>query len=80
MLRLQARPLQPAGVGPLQVHLKLLPAGEGRTAVQRLGERYGVRCTAGAQGDVCFALGPDTTFEALDYVQDAVYRYLLQSS
>lgn len=66
-----------AGSGEVRVQF---PAGEGRTAVQRLGERYGVRCTAGAQGDVCFALGPDTTFEALDYVQDAVYRYLLQSS
>ena len=66
-----------AGRGEVRVQF---PAGEGRTAVQRLGERYGVRCTAGAQDDVCFALGPDTTFEALDYVQDAVYRYLLQSS
>ena len=39
MLRLQARPLQPAGVGPLQVHLKLLPAGEGRNKRLRVGAK-----------------------------------------
>lgn len=68
-----AGPKEGAGVVLVQV-----PGGDGGGAVRRLRERYGVACTVYGQGTVRFALGPDTSFEELDYVQDAVYRLLLE--
>ena len=58
----------------------------------RLEREYGVQTRCGLhcapmahrtlgtfpQGAVRFSVGPFTTFEELDYVQDAVYRLLLE--
>lgn len=56
-----------------------VPNGDTAGLVRALQERWHVLCRLEG-GAVCFTLGPDTTFEELDYVQDAVYRYLLHSS
>lgn len=56
-----------------------LPTGDTAALVQALEARWQVLCRLEA-GAACFALSPDTTFEALDYVQDAVYKQLLNEN
>lgn len=54
-----------------------IPGGDTAALVRALRERWHVLCRLEG-GAACFALGPDTTFEELDYVQDAVYKQLLE--
>ena len=54
-----------------------LPGGDTEALVRELRDRWQVLCRW-ENGAARFELGPDTTFEELDYVQDAVYRLLLR--
>ena len=61
------------------------PGRDSREMVRRLRERWGVLCRLGSYGwegrppqeAVRFELGPENSFEEMDYVQDAVYKLLL---
>ena len=73
------------------VSIDFLKADNGEMAF-RLEQEYGIQTRCGLhcaplahrtlgtfpQGAVRFSVGPFTTFEELDYVQDAVYRLLLE--
>ena len=60
------------------------PGRNNREMVRRLREDWGVLCQLGSYGvkghfpqeAVCFDLGPENSFEEMDYVQDAVYKLL----
>ena len=54
-----------------------IPGGDTEALVRALRDRWQVLCRW-ENGAACFELGPDLTFEELDYVQDAVYRLLLR--
>ena len=74
------------------VSVDFLHADDGEMAF-RLEQEYGIQTRCGLhcaptahqtlgtfpQGTVRFSVGPFTTFEEIDYVQDAVYRLLLES-
>ena len=65
-----------AGAGMV---LAAVPGRDGQEFVRRLRRDWGVLCAGTPQGAVCFYLGPEHSFEELDYVQDVVYKLLLQN-
>lgn len=74
------RVLSPAGPrqSPGQVSADA-PGKDPALLARRLLEDWGVSCRLDSQGTLHFAIGPGASFEELDYVQDAVYKLLLQS-